>query len=282
VGARLVGDEIGMPAAPHELGEDLRRIADERHGSTDALVPPTVDRGDRLVHVMRQLVDVARLQPAPCASFVHLDDQGRAAVHRDRQRLRAAHPAEAGREGRRPGQCAVEVLACRLRERLVRALDDSLGRDVDPGPGRHLAVHRQAGALELAERLPRGPVRHEVCVGDEHPRRVRRRAEDADRLARLDEERLVVLEPPELSDDGVERLPAAGGPAGAAVDDELVRLLGDLGIQVVHEHPQRGLLLPSLAGKLGASRRADGARDRSSVGPPSWGDHTAEGLYSAN
>ena len=60
-------------------------------------------------------------------------------------------------------------------------------------------------------------------------------------------------------DDRVERLPAAGGAAGAAVDHEVLGVLGDLGVEVVHQHPQRGFLLPALAGDLGAARGADGA-----------------------
>ena len=65
-------------------------------------------------------------------------------------------------------------------------------------------------------------------------------------------------------DDGVERGPAAGGPAGAAVDDELVGTLGHLGIEVVHQHPQGGLLRPALTAEVGAARGADrpGARSR--------------------
>ena len=223
-------------------------------------LPPAVDRREGLVEVVRELVDVAGLEAAPCTGLIHLDDERGAAVHRDRQRLRAAHAAEAGGDRRRPGQRAAEVLARGLGEGLVRALDDPLGRDVDPRAGGHLAVHRQAGALELAELLPGRPVRDEVGVGDQHARAVGRRAEDADRLAGLDEQGLVVLEALELGDDRVERLPAPRRSPGAAVHDEVVRVLGHLGVEVVHEHPQRRLLLPSLAGELGAARRANGAR----------------------
>ena len=43
----------------------------------------------------------------------------------------------------------------------------------------------------------------------------------------------------------------------ATVDDELFRVLGDLRIEVVHQHSQSGLLLPALAAQmLGASRRS--------------------------
>ena len=79
-------------------------------------------------------------------------------------------------------------------------------------------------------------------------------------LPRLDEERLVVAEAAQLADDRVERLPAPRGAAGAAVDDEVVRVLGDLRVEVVHEHPQHGLLLPAAGRERGAARGADGAR----------------------
>ena len=65
-------------------------------------------------------------------------------------------------------------------------------------------------------------------------------------------------------DDRVERRPAARGAAGAAVDDQIVGALGDLGIEVVHQHPQGGFLRPSFAGERGAARRADVAAERCS------------------
>ena len=47
-------------------------------------------------------------------------------------------------------------------ERLEGALQDSLRSDVDPGSGRHLAVHGEAKVLQAAELLPRGPIADEV------------------------------------------------------------------------------------------------------------------------
>ena len=144
-----------------------------------------------------------------------------------------------------------------LGQRFVGALQDALAADVDPAAGRHLAVHRQAAVLEVAERVPGGPGRHEQRVGDEHARRAGVRPEDADRLARLHEQRLVVLERAQRRDDRVERLPAARRLARAAVDDQIVGPLGDVGIEIVHQHPQRGFLRPSFAGQRRAARRAD-------------------------
>ena len=93
----------------------------------------------------------------------------------------------------RPGEVAAVVLAAGLDEGLVGALHDALAADVDPRAGGHLAVHHQALAVELVEVLPRRPLRHQVRVGDQHARRIDVRAEHADRLARLHQQRLVVL-----------------------------------------------------------------------------------------
>ena len=67
-----------------------------------------------------------------------------------------------------------------------------------------------------------------------------------------------------MRDDRVERFPAARGLARAAVDDEIVGPLGDVGIEIVHQHPQRGFLRPAFAGEGGAARRADVTAERCS------------------
>ena len=84
------------------------------------------------------------------------------------------------------------------------------------------------------------------------------RAEDAHRLAGLHEKRLVVFERAKRRDDGVKTLPVARRFAAPAVNDQIFRLFGDLGIEVVHQHPQRRFLLPAFAGKRSAARRAHG------------------------
>ena len=55
---------------------------------------------------------------------------------------------------------------------LIRALQDPLGADVDPGASGHLAVHRQPHAIERVEGLLRRPARYEIRVGDQYARRV--------------------------------------------------------------------------------------------------------------
>jgi hypothetical protein len=137
--------------------------------------------------------------------------------------------------------------AADLDEGLVGALHDALGADVDPGAGRHLAVHHQPLAIELMKMGPVGPFRHQVRIGDQHARRVGMGPEDADRLAGLDEQRLV------------EALPVARGAADAAIDDQFLRVLGNGGIEIVHQHAERRLGEPALRVQLGPARRLDAA-----------------------
>ena len=155
---------------------------------------------------------------------------------------------------------AAEPLLRNRAEGLIGALQDALGADVDPRAGRHLPVHHQALGLELAEMLPIRPVTNEIRVRDQHARRPFVGAEHPDRLAGLHQHGLVGLQAAQRPHDRVERLPAAGGPAGAAVDHQILGVFGDLGVEVVHQHPQRGLLLPTLTRQLGAAGGPDEAR----------------------
>ena len=212
---------------------------------------------ERLVQRVRGDVHVRGLQAPLDAVRVDLHAERDAAGHGDGQRLRAAHAAQAGREHQLAGQVAAVVLLPRGGERLVRALQDALRADVDPRAGGHLPVHREPQRVQPAELVPVGPVADQVGVGDEHARRHLVGLEHAHGLAALHQQGLVVLEAAQRADDGVEAVPVASGLAGPTVDDELIRILGDLGIEVVHQHAQRGLLLPALAADLGAARRAD-------------------------
>ncbi len=260
MGRGLVGHEVEPLAGGRPCRLDLGRVADERDRHGLAVRGGLPCPGQRLHRVVGEPVHVADLEPSTRPGLVDLDGQADALVHGHGQGLGSAHPAQAGGQRDRPAQRPAEVLAGRLGERLVGPLQDALGPDVDPRPRGHLAVHHQPGPLELTEVLPGRPPPDEVRVGDEHPWRPLVGAQDPDRLARLDEQRLVVGQRPQLADDGIERRPVAGRTPRAAIDHQLVRILGDLRVEVVHEHAQGRLLRPAAAGQLGATRGAHGAR----------------------
>ncbi len=247
----------GLHVASDQFRQDLRRVADQADAHRLLRRAGFTDDRQRIVEVLRLPVEVTRAQAHFDARRLALDGEHRRARHRRRERLRAAHAAQSRRQNPLVREVAAEMLAARLGESLVRALHDALAADVDPRPGRHLAEHHEALAVELVEVLPRRPLGHEVRIGDQHARRVGVRLEHADRLARLDQQRLVVVQLAQRRDDGVEAFPVARGAADATVDDQFPRILGHFGIEVVHQHPQRRLGEPALCGAFGAARRTD-------------------------
>ena len=258
---RLIGHRIGTHPAPQQLRHDLRRVSEHRHRHRDLRALRFVDDGEGFVERVSAPIEVTRLQALFDPRGIALDGEHRRAGHRRGERLRAAHAAQARGENPLAAEIAAVVLAAELGKRLVRSLHDALRADVDPRAGRHLAVHHQPFAVELVKVLPRRPVRDEVRVGDHDARRIGVRAEHADGLAGLDRERLVVAQALQLGDDPVERGPVARGLADPAVDHEIVRPFGDLGIEVVHQHPQRGFGLPVAGAQRAPARRADRARE---------------------
>jgi hypothetical protein len=258
VRARLVGHDVDRGPAAHELGHDLGGVAEQADRERAALALRRLEPCQRVVERAGPLVEVALADAALDPLEVDLDAQRAALVHGHRERLGPAHPAESRRHHEPPAQRPAEALPRDRRERLVGALEDALGPDVDPGPGRHLPVHHQPRGVELAEVLPRRPAPDQVGVRDQHPRRIRVGLEHRDGLARLDEQRLVASQADQLAPDRLEARMVAGGLADAAVDHELLGLLGDVGVQVVLEHPQGGLLLPPAAPQGLVHARASG------------------------
>src|SRR6266516_6148939 len=279
VGRRLVGDDVGLQAAAQEFRVDLRGIADHADRRRRLRLAGLFRPFDRLVEAGGRLVEVAGLEPALDPGRVDLDAERDTFVHRHGQRLRAAHAAEPAGEDDPAAQRAVESLGGQRAEGLVGSLENPLAADVDPAAGGHLAVHDQAEPLELPEVFPRGPARHQEAVGDQYARGVLVGGEDAHWFPGLHQQRLVVLQPSQRRDDGVEGRPVAGGLARAAVDDQVFRALGDLRVEVVAEHAQRGLLLPAAGAQLGAACGADRGGD-AQWAPPCPPPRAGEGIAS--
>ena len=253
----LIGHDIGTHAALVDLGENIRRIAQKRHGFRLARLSPTRDHLERLIETVGLLVHVSRAQTEIDAVGVALHRQTAGPRHHRSQRLRAAHAAQTPGEDPLAGEAAVVMLTPGFGKGLIGALHDALTADVDPRPGRHLAVHHQALLIELVEMIPIRPMRHQVRVGDKNARRIGMGAHDGHRLARLHDEGLIRLQRLEAVDDQIEILPGPRRPANAAINDKLMRVLGHIGMQVVHHHPHRRLGEPALRGDLGPGRGID-------------------------
>jgi hypothetical protein len=187
VRAGLVGHEVGLhaarPCALDHFGQQFRGVAEQADRNGLLLRRVVSEAGQRVVEVGRLFVEVARTQPEVDARLLTLDVQRASACESGGQRLRTAHAAETGGEDPSSRQAAAVVLATGLDESLVGTLHDALAADVDPRACGHLAIHHQALAIEFVEVLPGRPLRHQVRVGDQHPRCIRVGPEHPHRFA---------------------------------------------------------------------------------------------------
>ncbi len=100
-------------------------------------------------------------------------------------------------------------------------------------------------------------MRHEVGIGDQDARCIGMGLENADRLAGLDEQRFILVQCLQGRDDLVEIVPGTCRTANAAIDHEFVGVLGNVGVEIVHQHPQRRFGHPGFGVELIAARRAN-------------------------
>src|SRR6516162_10073105 len=99
--------------------------------------------------------------------------------------------------------------------------------------------------------------------------------EDANWLAGLHQQRLVALQTSQRAHDGVETFPVARRLARAAVNHQIVRSLGHLRVEIVHQHAQGSFLWPALAAQRTPTRGANRVRTRWHSFGHIWRRHSA-------
>ena len=253
----LIGDDVRPHVAPNQLRQHLGRIAEQSDRDRLVLANCLLDARQRIVEIARLHREIARAQTHVDAGLLTLDRETAGACHHGRERLRPTHAAEPRREDPAARQGPAIVLTPHLDEGFVRALHDALTADVDPRSGGHLAVHHQALAVEIVERVPIRPVRYEVRVREQHPRCIRMRRKHTDGLAGLNQQGLIVLQTGQRRDDPVVTLPVAGRATDATIDHELRRLFGHGGIEIVHQHAKRRLGQPAACRQRGTRGGTD-------------------------
>ena len=257
--AGLIRHDIG-PRTPrlhprHQFREHIRRVAQQPDRLRLARRRPPGNHGQSLVQRPRLRIDIPRAQPEIDPRLVALHCEATGPRHHGSQGLRAPHAAQPTGQNPAPPQRPAVVLPPRLGKRLIRPLHDALGADVDPRPRRHLPVHHQTLAVQFIEMVPVRPVRHQIRVRNQHPRRIRMRPHHRHRPPRLHHQRLIRPQVPQRRHDPVEIPPGPRRPPDPAVHHQFSRVFCHIRVQVVHQHPQRRFRLPRLAGHLDPRRR---------------------------
>ena len=104
--------------------------------------------------------------------------------------------------------------------------------------------------------LPVCPGRHKIRICNENPGCIDVRAKDACRAAGLNQQRLIVFELAQTTNDRIVRFPVTRRLANATVHNEVLRALGNVGIEIIHEHAQWRFGQPALGVQFRAGRRS--------------------------
>ena len=126
MGGGLVCDDVDVHAAARQFGHDLGGVAQQPDRQRPSLLHGSVEASERVVEVGRALVQVTACDAPLDPLQVDLYAQRRAAAHRDRERLCAAHTAEPGRHDQAAAQVSPEALVRHRRKRLIGSLQNSL------------------------------------------------------------------------------------------------------------------------------------------------------------
>ena len=137
MGAGLVGDDVRLEAHPLERRQRVGRVGDESDAERAPLALRRPAAGDRVLEVVRLLVEVAGLDAPPQVAGVDLDAERDAAVHRDRRAAaprpcrrglrsarscpRASRRSGAGRSPRSTRRCPGRSPGSRCRSRTRRS-----------------------------------------------------------------------------------------------------------------------------------------------------------------
>ena len=203
--------------------------------------------GKDLVEAVVALAAPALVEARLDARHIDLGDDADRVRNLRRLRLRAAHAAHARAHEEMPREIAVlryaEMHAARVQERIVRAVHDALRADVHPAARRHLPV---VGDTHLLRNLPVLRIvelaDHER-IRDDDARRRRLRREQAERIAALHHERLMIRHDLKILLDETVLKPVMADAARLAVRDELVGIKTDLEVEVVVDHDLESLAL---------------------------------------
>ena len=161
VRACLVGDQVGPRAAPHQFRQNFGGVAEQAHRHRR----PAGAQASRRARARRR-------GPWPVVADIVLRSRSAIRLWMALDRRAKTRPAIVAASGcappmppspavtiHRSASCPPKCWRAGFGEGLVGALDDALAAYVDPGPGRHLAVHHETLAIEFVEVLPRRPLR---------------------------------------------------------------------------------------------------------------------------
>ena len=247
VAGGLIAHEVDVDVVLDDVFEEIDDVAvvgDRRRRLRREML---LRRGKDLVEAVVALAAPALVEARLDARHIDLSDDTDRMRDLRRLRLRAAHTAHARAHEKMSREIAVlryaEMHAARVQERIVRAVHDALRADVHPAASRHLPIVRDAHLLRDLPVLRIVELTDHERIRDDDARRRRLRREQAERIAALHHERLMIRHDLKILLDETVLEPVVADAARLAVRDELVGIKTDLEVEVVVDHDLESLAL---------------------------------------
>ena len=247
----LVTQEVDVDIVFHDILQQVDDVAVIGDGNRRLRLKMGIGHLKDMVEVVGALMHPALVQSRLDTRLVDLGDDADSTRDLGRLRLGTAHAAEARAHEEMAREVAVlwhaEVLAARVQERIVRAVHDALRADVHPAARRHLAVIGDAHFLGDFPVLLVVELADHERIRDDHARRRRLGFKEAQRVAGLHDQRLVIRHDFQVLFDETVLHPVLADAARLAVGDELVGIEANLEIEVIVNHDLKGLALDAVA-----------------------------------
>ena len=236
----LIGHNIRTQATRfcprRQLRHQLSGIAQQADRDGFFLRTGFFNHRQRLIEAAGLIVHITGTQTEINVGFLAFNGQDAGPCQHASQRLGAAHTTKPCRQNPFAPQVAVVVLSARFGKSFIRPLHNALRTNVNPGACSHLAVHHQARFIQFVKVVPVGPVRHNIGVSNQHARRIGMGAKNTDRLTGLYQQGFVFTQRPQAVQNGFEGRPVAGGFTNTAIDHQVFRAFGNIGVKVVLDH----------------------------------------------
>ncbi len=100
-------------------------------------------------------------------------------------------------------------------------------------------------------------MRHQIRVGNQDPGRILVRFKNHHRLARLNQQGLILFQVLERLQHRIEGFPTARRLPASAINDQIIGFLGHFRVEIVLKHAVSGFAEPILASQFCSTRRAD-------------------------
>ena len=243
----MVASEVNVDLTFNATFPKFNDVSNQANGNRLPVVGRLNHSVNRFVDGVRNLRQPTLLMPLVSSVRVGFSDDASRTCDGGSLGLSARHAAESTGDEGHTGKVSI-IVEPQMKTGSVEqgnggAVDNTLGADVHVGTSRHLAVLRYAKSIHSFVILLARMVWNHHAVGYHHSRRIGMRRKQAQWMARIHDERLVICHFAEVLHHETILRPILEHCSVSAVSDEFVWKLCNSGVEIVVNHEHDGCRL---------------------------------------